>query len=106
MESDVWSVGCMLYTLIVGKPPFEVRHACLASFLQGEFVRAKRLFPLSTSLIALAKTMPTKEKVALREQIHPVENRLYILVFIFLYSRIIRFSFRIMYGTCTIFSQC
>lgn len=23
MESDVWSVGCMLYTLIVGKPPFE-----------------------------------------------------------------------------------
>ena len=23
MESDVWSVGCMLYTLLVGKPPFE-----------------------------------------------------------------------------------
>lgn len=26
MESDVWSVGCMLYTLVVGKPPFEVKY--------------------------------------------------------------------------------
>ena len=24
LESDVWSLGCMLYTLIVGCPPFDV----------------------------------------------------------------------------------
>lgn len=24
LESDVWSLGCLLYTFLVGNPPFDV----------------------------------------------------------------------------------
>ena len=47
-----------------------------ARFPLGEFVRAKRLFPLSASLITSANAMPTKEKVASREKSRLVENGL------------------------------
>ena len=28
LESDVWSLGCMLYTFLVGHPPFDVSGSC------------------------------------------------------------------------------
>ena len=47
-----------------------------ARFPRGDFFRAKRLFPLSASLITSANAMPTKEKVASREESRLVENGL------------------------------
>ena len=48
-----------------------------ARFPLGDFFRAKRLFPLSASLITSANAMPTKEKVVSREKSRLVENGLY-----------------------------
>ena len=45
-------------------------------FPLGDFFRAKRLFPLSASLITSANAMPTKEKVGSREKSRLVENGL------------------------------
>ena len=47
-----------------------------ARFPLGDFFRAKRLFPLSASLITSANVMPTEEKVASREKSRLVENGL------------------------------
>ena len=47
-----------------------------ARFPLGDFFRAKRLFPLSASLIISANAMPTKEKVASREKSRLVQNGL------------------------------
>ena len=33
LESDVWSLGCMLYTFLVGKPPFDVSASFGSKFL-------------------------------------------------------------------------
>ena len=51
-------------------------YATKARFPLGDFFRAKRLFPLSASLITSANAMPTKEKVASREKSRLVENGL------------------------------
>lgn len=26
LESDIWSLGCMFYTLLIGRPPFDTGH--------------------------------------------------------------------------------
>ena len=54
----------------------ELMRSIKARFPLGDFFRAKRLFPLSASLITSANAMPTKEKVASREKSRLVENGL------------------------------
>ncbi|KAL0617146.1 Serine/threonine-protein kinase PLK1 [Plecturocebus cupreus] len=61
-EVEVWSIGCIMYTLLVGKPPFET--SCLKEtyprIKKNEYSIPKHINPVATSLIQkMLQTDPT-----------------------------------------------
>uniref|UniRef100_A0A8D0SCF1 Serine/threonine-protein kinase PLK n=1 Tax=Sus scrofa TaxID=9823 RepID=A0A8D0SCF1_PIG len=71
-EVDVWSIGCIMYTLLVGKPPFET--SCLKEtylrIKKNEYSIPKHINPVAASLIQkMLQTDPTA-----RPTIHELLN--------------------------------
>ncbi|GAB6019425.1 Serine/threonine-protein kinase plk1 [Chamberlinius hualienensis] len=62
-EVDVWSLGCIIYTLLVGRPPFETSNLkeTYAKIKKNEYEIPNRVPPLARNLIqSLLHPDPTK----------------------------------------------
>jgi len=62
-EVDIWSIGCIMYTLLVGKPPFETQTLkdTYMRIKKNEYHVPSRIGPLARSLIQkLLQGDPTK----------------------------------------------
>ena len=70
LEADVWSIGCMLYTLLVGKPPFDTHgvHNTLNRVILAEYHLPEHLSEEAKHLIqALLQRNPADRLLLSRE---------------------------------------
>ena len=67
LEADVWSIGCMLYTLLVGRPPFDTHGVknTLNKVILAEFDLPDHLSPEARHLIQSLLQKNPKERLLL-----------------------------------------
>ena len=68
LETDVWSLGCMLYTMLVGQPPFDTSavRSTLNRVIQAEFHLPSDLSPEAKDLIQCLLRKNPKQRLQIR----------------------------------------
>ncbi|XP_055958834.1 serine/threonine-protein kinase PLK4-like [Patella vulgata] len=68
LEADVWSLGCMLYTFLVGKPPFDTDAitSTLTKVVAAEYKIPKHLSMKARDLIRCLLQKNPKERISLK----------------------------------------
>ncbi|XP_065059141.1 serine/threonine-protein kinase PLK4-like isoform X2 [Rhopilema esculentum] len=67
LESDVWSLGCLLFNLLVGKPPFDTEavRSTLNKVVLADYVIPKSVSPQAANLITQLLRKNPNERITL-----------------------------------------
>ncbi|CAL4091417.1 unnamed protein product [Meganyctiphanes norvegica] len=72
LEADVWSIGCMLYTMLVGQPPFDTHgiKSTLTKVVIGEYKIPSHVSSDACDLISKCLQKNPRERIPLQKILH------------------------------------